>query len=157
MPEAEARAEVGVRPEAEVGDGSAPAITTSAVDVEMLRRSWPAFIDHLQQHRQPILKALLESATPVTYDGGELELAFPPDRTFGVTKVEERAPELRAALEAVFGVAPQVRCVVRDAGSRTSEPEPEIDDEPAPTEEEALRRIQQELGAQIASRPDGEG
>ena len=157
VPEAEARVDVGVRSEAEVEDGSAPAITTSAVDVEMLRRSWPAFIDHLQQHRQPILKALLESATPVTYDGEELELAFPPDRTFGVTKVEERAPELRAALEAVFGVSPQVRCVVRDAGSRTSEPEPEIDDEPAPSEEEALRRIQQELGAQIASRPDGEG
>ena len=93
----------------------------------------------------------------MTYDGDELELAFPPDRTFGVTKVEERAPELRAALEAVFGVSPQVRCVVRDAGSRTSEPEPEIDDEPAPSEEEALRRIQQELGAKIASRPDGEG
>jgi DNA polymerase III subunit gamma/tau len=153
VPEAEAQAEA----EAQVENEPAPAITTSAVDVEMLRRSWPAFIDHLQQHRQPILKALLESATPVTYDGDELELAFPPDRTFGVTKVEERAPELRAALEAVFGVAPQVRCIVRDAGSRTSEPEPEIDDEPAPSEEEALRRIQQELGAQIASRPDGEG
>ncbi len=157
VPEAEARGRAR-RPSRGGGRGrSAPAITTSAVDVEMLRRSWPAFIDHLQQHRQPILKALLESATPVTYDGEELELAFPPDRTFGVTKVEERAPELRAALEAVFGVSPQVRCVVRDAGSRTSEPEPEIDDEPAPSEEEALRRIQQELGAQIASRPDGEG
>jgi DNA polymerase-3 subunit gamma/tau len=158
LPEAEAVPEVAqARAESGADDESAPAITTSAVDVEMLRRSWPAFIDHLQQHRQPILKALLESATPVTYDGDELELAFPPDRTFGVTKVEERAPELRAALEAVFGVSPQVRCIVRDAGSRTSEPEPEIDDEPAPSEEEALRRIQQELGAQIASRPDGEG
>lgn len=160
VPEAEAQAEAEAEVEvveADVENEPAPAITTSAVDVEMLRRSWPAFIDHLQQHRQPILKALLESATPVTYDGDELELAFPPDRTFGVTKVEERAPELRAALEAVFGVSPQVRCIVRDAGSRTSEPEPEIDDEPAPSEEEALRRIQQELGAQIASRPEGEG
>jgi DNA polymerase III subunit gamma/tau len=158
LPEAEAVPEVAqAEVAAEVATDPAPAITTSAVDVEMLRRSWPAFIDHLQQHRQPILKALLESATPVTYDGDELELAFPPDRTFGVTKVEERTPELRAALEAVFGVSPQVRCIVRDAGSRTSEPEPEIDDEPAPSDEEALRRIQQELGAQIASRPDGEG
>jgi DNA polymerase-3 subunit gamma/tau len=135
---------------------SAGAITTSAVDVEMLRRSWPAFIEHLQQQRQPILKALLESATPVSYDKEVLELAFPPDRKFGVTKVEERAPELRAALEAVFGVAPQVRCVVRDQAARAAESEPEIDDEPAPSEEEALRRIQKELGAEIAAAPKSE-
>jgi DNA polymerase-3 subunit gamma/tau len=131
---------------------SAP--TTSAVDVEMLRRSWPTFIDHLQQQRQPILKALLESATPVGYDAEVLELAFPPDRTFGVTKVEERTPELRAALEAVFGVSPQVRCVVRDQAARAAEPE--LDDEPTPTEEEALRRIREELGAEIATQPEVE-
>jgi hypothetical protein len=122
----------------------------------MLRRSWPTFIDHLQQQRQPILKALLESATPVNYDAHVLELAFPPDRTFGVTKVEERAPELRAALEAVFGVSPQVRCVVRDQAARAGEPEPEVDDEPTPTEEEALRRVREELGAELATQPEAE-
>ena len=144
-----------VVPKAGGGSGEA-AITTSAVDVDMLRRSWPAFVEHLQQQRQPILKALLESATPVRYEGDVLELAFPPDRRFGVTKVEERAPELRAALEAVFGVSPQVRCVVRDAVDRAAEPEPEIDDEPTPTEEEALRRIREVLGAEIAASPEVE-
>jgi DNA polymerase III subunit gamma/tau len=145
----------GVSPEPLPSPASGPP-STSAVDVDMLRRSWPTFIDHLQQQRQPILKALLESATPVNYDAHVLELAFPPDRTFGVTKVEERAPELRAALEAVFGVSPQVRCVVRDQAARAGEPEPEVDDEPTPTEEEALRRVREELGAELATQPEAE-
>jgi DNA polymerase III subunit gamma/tau len=134
----------------------APSISTAAVDVDMLRRSWPALIDHLQQQRQPILKALLESATPVAYDGGSLELAFPPDRTFGVAKVEQRMPELRAAIESVFGVSPEIQCIARGAGERAAEPEPDIDDEPAPTDEEALRRIQEQLGAKIAAAPEPE-
>jgi DNA polymerase-3 subunit gamma/tau len=137
------------------GEGAA-AISTAAIDVDMLRRSWPALIEHLQAQRQPILKALLESATPVAYDGESLELAFPPDRTFGVAKVEQRLPELRAAMEAVFGVSPQVRCIARGAGERAAEPEAEIDDEPAPTDEEALRRIQEQLGAKIAAGPESE-
>jgi DNA polymerase III subunit gamma/tau len=155
-PDAEASARNG---EASARDGEAAsadavAITTDAVDVEMLRRSWPEFIEHLQQRRQPILKALLESATPVTYDGRTLELAFPPDRTFGVAKVEERAPELQAALEAVFGVSPAVRCVVRNAVAPAADPD--VDDEPVPSDEEALRRIQRELGAEVAVRPEAD-
>jgi hypothetical protein len=125
------------------------AASTGSIDVELLRRSWPSFIDHLQSQRQPILKALLESATPVTFDGTTLELAFPPDRTFGVKKVEERTPELRAALEAVFGITPQVRCVVREATARLDEPDPEVDDEPPPSEEEALARLKSALGAEV--------
>ncbi|MEX0990442.1 MAG: DNA polymerase III subunit gamma/tau [Actinomycetota bacterium] len=125
------------------------AASTGSVDVELLRKSWPSFIEHLQAQRQPILKALLETATPVTFDGSTLELAFPPDRTFGVKKVEERAPELREALEAVFGIAPQVRCVVREAGAKANEPDPEVDDEPPPSEEEALKRLKEALGAEV--------
>ena len=124
------------------------AASTDAIDVDLLRKSWPSFIEHLQGQRQPILKALLETATPASYDGETLELAFPPDRTFGVKKVEERAPELRAALEAVFGVAPQIRCVVREATARGNDPDPDVDDETPPTEAEALQRLKQELGAE---------
>jgi DNA polymerase III subunit gamma/tau len=153
------RSEEEHRPSGRDGAGpteDAPSISTAAVDVDMLRRSWPALIEHLQQQRQPILKALLESATPVAYDGGSLELAFPADRTFGVAKVEQRLPELRAAVESVFGVSPEIRCIARGAGERSAEPEPEIDDEPAPTDEEALRRIQEQLGAKIAAAPEPE-
>ncbi len=118
------------------------AASAAAVDVAMLRRSWPAVLEHLQQRRQAILKALLESATVAAYDGETVELAFPPDRRFGVAKVEERTEELRAALRDLLGVAPRVRCVVRQG------PVVELEDEePPPSEEEALRRIQEQLGA----------
>jgi len=127
---------------------------TSNLDVEKFRRAWPEFIEHLQSQRQPILKAVLESATPVAYDGTTLELAFPPDRSFGVAKVTEKMEELRAALQDVFGVSPQVRCIARDAVVEV--PDPEIDDEPVPTEEEALRRLREELGAEVATQPEAE-
>jgi DNA polymerase III subunit gamma/tau len=140
-----------VPPPAEAA-GQQPA--TSNLDVEMFRRSWPNFIEHLHAQRQPILKALLESATPVAYDGTTLELAFPPDRSFGVQKVSEKMEHLRGALQDVFGVAPQVRCVARDPVVQL--PDPEIDDEPAPTEEEALRRLKEQLGAEVAPQPEAE-
>jgi DNA polymerase III subunit gamma/tau len=122
-------------------------LDTSNIDVEMLRRSWPGFVEHLQTKRQPILKALLETATPATYGDGTLELAFPPGQRPGVAKVEKRMPELRSALESFYGIEPAVRCVVREPVARANEPDPEIDDEPAPSEEEALRRIREQLGA----------
>jgi ABC-type histidine transport system ATPase subunit len=112
------------------------------VDVAMLRRSWPALLEHLQQHRQAILRALLESATVAAFDGRTIELAFPPDRRFGVAKVEERAEELRRALLALFGISPEIRCVVRAKVAGEI-----LDEEPPPSEEEALRRLQEELGA----------
>ena len=75
-----------------------------------------ALLDHLQSMRQPILKALLESATVATFDGTTLELAFPPDKKFGVTKVIDRGDELRDALGSLFGIRPEIRCVVRQTG-----------------------------------------
>ncbi len=59
------------------------AASADNIDVAMLRRSWPTLIDHLGTARQPILKAILESATVATFDGSTLELAFPPDRKVG--------------------------------------------------------------------------
>ena len=54
------------------------AASAGSVDVTMLRRSWPSLLDHLSQVGQPVLRALLESATPASFDGETLELAFPP-------------------------------------------------------------------------------
>ena len=115
----------------------------SGVDVAMLRRSWPSVLEHLHERRQVILRALLESATVAAFDGETIELAFPPDRRFGVRKVEERAEELRRALRDLFGISPEVRCVVRSKVAA----EVLDEEEPPPSEEEALRRLQEELGA----------
>jgi DNA polymerase-3 subunit gamma/tau len=121
------------------------------VDTTMLRRGWPTLLEHLQSIRQPILKALLESATVATFDGETIELAFPPDKRFAVQKIEAKADELRGVLNDVFGVRPQIRCVVRE-----STVGPIVEEEEVPDEAEALRRIQEMLGAEVAADPEAE-
>jgi DNA polymerase-3 subunit gamma/tau len=121
------------------------------VDTTMLRRGWQTLLDHLQSIRQPILKALLESATVATFDGETIELAFPPDKRFAVQKIEAKADELRGVLNDVFGVRPQIRCVVRE-----STVGPIVEEEEVPDEAEALRRIQEMLGAEVAADPEAE-
>ncbi len=129
------------------------AANAGAVDVAMLRRSWPALMDHLQTSRQMILKASLESATVADFDGDRLELAFPPDKRFTVAKVEAKADVLRGALGDLFGVRPAIVCVVREARDPAGDPTliDIVDDEEAPSEEEALRRVQEMFGAQVAA------
>jgi DNA polymerase-3 subunit gamma/tau len=116
---------------------------TAAVDVTMLRGNWGALISHLRSAGKAVLPSFLEIATPAAFDGSTLELVFPPDRPFGAQKVEEREGELRLALREVFGIEPEIRCVVREAVVGPIEP---VEDEP-PTEEEALARLAAELGA----------
>jgi DNA polymerase-3 subunit gamma/tau len=125
------------------------AADAGSVDVTMLRRSWPSLIDHLGASRQPILKAILESATVSSFDGETLELAFPPDRKVGPQKVADRQDDLRSALNDLFGISPTITCVVREArdpvgGVAAVEV---VDEEEAPDEAEALRRVQEMLGA----------
>jgi DNA polymerase-3 subunit gamma/tau len=116
---------------------------TGAVDVAMLRGNWGAVISHLRSSGKAVLPSFLEIATPAAFDGQTLELVFPPDRPFGAQKVEQREAELRQALQEVFGIAPAILCVVREAVVGTLDP---VEDE-TPTEEEALARLAAELGA----------
>jgi hypothetical protein len=129
-------------PASEVG-GPVLGAGTSAVDVTMLRSNWPTLIGHLRSSGKAVLPSFLEIATPVAFDGSTLELVFPPDRPLGAQKIAEREGELRLALQELFGIAPQIRCVVREAVAGLTDP---VDDEPL-SEEEALARLTAELGA----------
>ncbi len=126
------------------------AADAGSIDVTMLRRSWPSLIEHLASNRHMILKAILESATVASYDGETIELAFPPDRKVGPQKVEEKQEELRAAFGELFGIKPQITCVVRELRDPPGEPRTVeiVDEEDVPDEAEALRRVQEMLGAQ---------
>ncbi len=126
------------------------AASAENVDVSMLRRGWPSLIAHLGEMRQPILRAILESATVASFDGQTLELAFPPDKRFGVQKVEDRQEDLRGALTDLFGIAPEVTCVVRESRDPAGGPAviEVVDEDETPDEAEALRRLQEVLGAQ---------
>jgi DNA polymerase III subunit gamma/tau len=127
--------------------GAAPAPSGPDVDVQMLRRSWQAVLER----SGPVLRGLLETATPVAYDGETLELAFPPDRKFAATRVAEReAEKLRRTLQEVLGIAPQLKCMVREAVAGP----PMAEEEPPLSEEAALARLQSELDASIAADPE---
>jgi DNA polymerase-3 subunit gamma/tau len=119
--------------------------STGEVDIDMLRRSWATVVDRLKSARQMILFSNLQSVTPVSYDGDTLELAFPPNRSFGVEKVEQRLPKVQEVLQEMFGVSPRIRCVVREPVAGTTVTE----ETPPPSEEAALARLKAELDAQI--------
>jgi hypothetical protein len=128
------------------------AADAGSVDVALLRRSWKSLLEHLSASREMILAAILESATVASYDGTTLELAFPPDRKVGPQKVDLKKAELQAALGDLFGVKPNIVCVVRevrDAGGPASVELVEEDE--AVDEAEALKRVQEMLGAQVAA------
>ena len=140
-------------PAAAPSDGAATqmpvpqAADAGSVDVAMLRRSWGALIDHLGQLRQPILRAVLESATVASFDGETLELAFPPDKRFGVQKVQDRQDDLLQALGDLFGIAPRITCVVRESREPGASSVEIVEEEDTPSDDEALRRVQEMLGA----------
>ncbi|MGH2540202.1 MAG: DNA polymerase III subunit gamma/tau [Actinomycetota bacterium] len=128
------------------------AADAGSVDVALLRRSWQSLLEHLSANRQMILAAILESATVASYDGSTLELAFPPDRKVGPAKVEGKKAELQGALGDLFGVKPDIVCVVREvrdtAGPATVEL---VEEDEVVDEAEALKRVQEMLGAQVAA------
>ena len=123
---------------------------TAAVDVAMIRANWQGLIAQLRSAGKAVLPSFLEIATPAAFDGETLELVFPPDRRFGVVKVEEREGELREALVAVFGISPKIRCVVREPVVAEV-----VEDDPPLSEAEALARLAAELGAKPVAEDEG--
>jgi DNA polymerase-3 subunit gamma/tau len=131
------------------------AASASSVDVTMLRRSWPSLLDHLSQVGQPVLRALLESATPAAFDGERLELAFPPSFRNNLRQVAARADKLQAALGDLFGIRPTIESVTREPHAGGTEPAAAVVEEAEePSEEEALKRLKDVLGATPADGSD---
>jgi DNA polymerase-3 subunit gamma/tau len=132
------------------------AASADSVDVTMLRRSWPSLLDHLSQVGQPVLRALLESATPATFDGETLELAFPPSFRNNLRQVASRADKLQAALGDLFGIRPRIESVTREATAGATEPATTayVEEAEEPSEEEALKRLKDVLGATPSDEPD---
>jgi DNA polymerase-3 subunit gamma/tau len=126
------------------------AADAASVDVAMLRRSWGSLVQHLGQSNQPVLRALMESATPTRFDGTSLELAFPPTFRNTVKQVESREDALRQAIQELFGITPVIECVVREsrAGDTPAAMESVEEDDAPADDAEALRRVQEMLGAQ---------
>ncbi len=147
----------GAIPAASEAAADAPhAASADSVDVTMLRRQWPSLLEHLSQIGQPVLRALLESATPATFDGETLELAFPPSFRNNLRQVASRADKLQAALGDLFGIRPRIESVTREAHAGGTEPAAVayVEEAEEPSEEEALKRLKDVLGATPADDPD---
>jgi DNA polymerase-3 subunit gamma/tau len=144
----------------EIADAQLPvpqAADAASVDVAMLRRSWGALIQHLGQRKQMVLRALMESATPTAYDGTTLEIAFPPSFKNTVKQVESREDAFRQVLQELFGISPAISCVVRESrsGDDVAHVEPVEEDDAPGDDAEALRRVQEMLGAEPLGTGDG--
>ena len=124
---------------------------TAAVDVDMLRRSWGDVLERVKG----MMKAVLETATPVAVDETTLQLAFPPSMEFRVIKVEEREDELRAVLQEMFGISPRIKCVVRDAGRGTGLVVEHVEESAPIPEDAVLARLKSEFDATEAPEPEG--
>ena len=129
------------------------AADAGSVDVALLRRSWKPLLEHLSANRQMILAAILEPVTVANYDGDTLELVFPPAiGKVGPLRVESKKAELQAALGDMFGIKPEIVCVVREVRDAGGPATVEIvEDDEVVDEAEALKRVQEMLGAQVAT------
>jgi len=137
------------------GDAASPEVAApsaahapdaGSIDLHTIRRSWLQVLERLADRRQMILRANLESVTASAFDGETLELAFPPGRKFAVQKVQSKEEDLRAVFGEVFGTTPRIVCVLRESIGGVVEVE---DDEPPPSREDAVARLQEALGAQV--------
>ncbi|MGH2740236.1 MAG: DNA polymerase III subunit gamma/tau [Actinomycetota bacterium] len=120
-----------------------------AVDAEMLRRSWQEVVEALKARRRMILYANTQVATVGGFDGQTLDLVFPPGREFAAAKVEEKADELRDVLTELFGIAPAIRCSVREGTVALEDA-----DEPPLSPQAAEELVRAQFGAEVVEQDD---
>jgi DNA polymerase-3 subunit gamma/tau len=115
-----------------------------AVDTEMLRRSWPAVVEALQDRRKMIAGANAALATVGTFDGQVVDLILPPGKDFAAKKLQEKQTEVVSVLQDLFGITPKIKTTVREGAVVEAEP-----DEPPPTPEAAEALLRAQFGAEV--------
>jgi DNA polymerase-3 subunit gamma/tau len=150
-PAEEDEAEPASDPTPPAGDAGA-----GDVNLEQIRRIWPAIIDQLAK-TAPALAAFFEEARPVGFDdaGSVVEIAFPGSATFNKRKAEtpEQRERVAEALKAVTGESVTPTYVLLDG----EEPSPEQPAAPAAAaddvvdEQELLERLKSEFDAEEVS------
>jgi DNA polymerase-3 subunit gamma/tau len=125
------------------------------LDLEDLKRVWPAVLDQLAK-TAPALAAFFEEARPTGFDAEEsvVEICFPSGATFNKRKAEtqEQRERVAEALEAVTGRSLKPTYAFAEAETAPTEPAPEpaAGDEKM-DEEEMLNRLKSEFDAEEVS------
>ena len=112
MPEA---SELAAESETEREPSPASEAETATLDLVAIRRAWPQVKDKVKQEKITTHAFLLEGK-PLEFEGGELIIAFPADRSFhrGELDKEDHRRVLEEALEDVLGVKVKVRTRLDD-------------------------------------------
>ncbi len=137
-------AETRPSPEPEPGGVESAVATATATTTETMRDLWPAIVDFVRSSHA-LLGAVIEDATPVALQDGELTLAFAPSSSFKKKKAEDAANRaaVSEAIMALTGQRLRVRCELREESGQdgaTSVKEG--------AEDEMLRRLIAEFDAE---------
>ncbi|MBA3865527.1 MAG: DNA polymerase III subunit gamma/tau [Solirubrobacterales bacterium] len=129
------------------------------LDLEKLKRIWPAVMDQLST-TAPALAAFFEEARPVGFaaEEGVVEVSFPASATFNKRKAEtpENREKVAEALVAVAGLALKPTYILLDGGTSapataTEAEAPAAAGDDRVDEEELLRRLKNEFDAEEVS------
>ncbi len=132
----------------------AEAVGQGDLDLEKLKRVWPAVLDQLAK-TAPALAAFFEEARPVGFEADVVEVSFPASATFNKRKAEvpEQRERVAEALLAVTGQSLKPAYVLIDgeseAPAETQAPAPKVDE--GLDEEELLERLKSEFDAEEVS------
>ncbi|WP_091600675.1 DNA polymerase III subunit gamma and tau [Arthrobacter koreensis] len=106
------------------GNGqAAPAGTSGPGQVEMIRRAWPEIMDALTSIRRATWLNVSKNASPRSFDGRVLELAFSNPGAATNFNRPDHLENLRKAIHQVLGVECQVNAV-HDSSASAGEPGP---------------------------------
>jgi DNA polymerase III subunit gamma/tau len=132
-PDTQAEASEQAGPDASAEDE--PAVTGPAgglaLDLEKVKRVWPAVLDKLRE-TSPALAATFDGARPVSLDDEGLKIGFPAELTFNKKKAEtpEKRELIADAIEAVLGERMKPAYVLLDGEAPSEDAptsQPEVD------------------------------
>jgi DNA polymerase-3 subunit gamma/tau len=123
----------------------------AAVDLDEIRRIWPAVLDQLGK-AAPAQKAFIEEARPTGFDPGAkiVEISFPASATFNKKKAEVKETRERVveAFEAVTGESIKPIYVLADGDEESGQ---EAEKAPGVDEEKLMERLKSEFNAEEVS------
>ncbi|MCC9197566.1 DNA polymerase III subunit gamma and tau [Arthrobacter sp. zg-Y820] len=105
------------------GSGAAPGAAPSGGQIEMIRRAWPEIMDALTGIRRATWLNVSKNASPKSFDGRILELAFSNQGAATNFNRPDHLENLRKAVSQVLGVDCQVN-VVHDSSAAAGESGP---------------------------------
>ena len=130
-----------------------PGSVAQALDLGLIRDSWPAVLDAVKGRRRPRLHAYLNMGAPVGLEGRVLTLQFAPQNAFPAEDVtaDEWVPLLAEVFTTLFGEPLRVRTVLDAAAAA---PPSREDDERARLAAQADDVAETEDAARTGTLPD---